>query len=178
MATSRRTAPVITWAAGGLGDVPAVAALVARAFSRDFQEGWSARQIEEVLALPGSWLLLGCDRSGVPRAFALCREVAGEAELLLCAVDPLWRRQGVGLRLMHEAESNARRRGVHRLFLEVRESNHAARILYARAGFRPAGRRHAYYRSVSGQTADAITLAKDLSGSGAVTERSEIREHP
>ena len=39
------------------------------------------------------------------------------------------------------------RRGVEEVFLEVRESNHAAQALYLRHGFRPVGQRPHYYRN-------------------------------
>ena len=45
------------------------------------------------------------------------------------------------------------------LYLEARESNHAARALYARFGFREIGRRRGYYRK---PTEDALVLSLDL----------------
>ena len=155
----------ILWSAGTLADVPDVAALAQRAFDPEFQECWSARQMADVLALPGSWLELGRDQEAAVRAFALSRAVADSVELLLCAVDPGWRRAGLGLRLLERVAWAARCRGGRRLFLEVRESNRAARALYERAGFRPAGRRPGYYRSTAGVTVDAITLVLDIGDS-------------
>jgi ribosomal-protein-alanine N-acetyltransferase len=48
---------------------------------------------------------------------------------------------------------------VHAVFLEVRESNAAARALYARFGFREGGRRRGYYRK---PVEDALVLVCDL----------------
>ncbi len=161
MATRRSDVPAIIWREGNLQDLPAVARLVVRAFDPRFREGWTERQMADVLLLPRTWLTLG-ERDGAPLAFALCREVVGEVELLLCAVDPDWQRQGIGLALLEAAMAAAVARGARRMFLEVRDSNLAARALYAMAGFREAGRRPAYYRDVTGGTADAITLATEF----------------
>jgi ribosomal-protein-alanine N-acetyltransferase len=46
---------------------------------------------------------------------------------------------------MQKLVSEARKRGAEAILLEVRESNCAARALYAKVGFREMGRREAYY---------------------------------
>ncbi len=68
-----------------------------------------------------------------------------EGHVTTLAVDPAWRRQGVGTRLLLEVAVAARRRGVPSLTLEVRVSNRAAQALYRRFGFAPAGVRPGYY---------------------------------
>ena len=74
--------------------------------------------------------------------FLLYREITpSEWEILNLAVDPQLRRQGIASRLIEEffrwAEGET--------YLEVRESNHAARALYARWGFSEQGLRRGYY---------------------------------
>ena len=59
--------------------------------------------------------------------------MADEAEILNLAVDASQRRQGIGSRLVEEAIAECKAAGVRTIFLEVRESNEAARRLYARA---------------------------------------------
>ena len=49
--------------------------------------------------------------------------------------------------------------GVRSLYLEVRESNSAARALYAALGFQQVGRRRGYYQHPS---EDALLLKRDL----------------
>ena len=74
--------------------------------------------------------------------FAVARCLAeGEAELLNLAVHPAFRRRGIGRRLL--AELSSRHPGD--LWLEVRESNTAARNFYKNLGLREAGRRPGYY---------------------------------
>ena len=55
------------------------------------------------------------------------------------------RRRGLGTRLLHELFGVLRRQGGRALFLEVRESNAAARALYEKCWFVEVGRRPRYY---------------------------------
>ena len=73
--------------------------------------------------------------------------VADEGEIANLAVDPLRRRQGVGRALLDAVLADAADRGTGTLYLEVRESNRAARELYGSRDFVEVGRRKHYYRS-------------------------------
>ncbi len=68
-----------------------------------------------------------------------------EAEILNIAILPDHRHQGLGQKLLAGLMADAKSRGVHRLTLEVRKSNEAARKLYASLGFLPCGERKNYY---------------------------------
>jgi len=74
------------------------------------------------------------------------------------AVAPAKRRSGLGRGLVAEIISVMAARGVRQVYLEVRESNAAARALYAAQGFREVGRRKQYYRR---PVEDAIVLRRD-----------------
>ncbi len=81
--------------------------------------------------------------------FAVARRLAeGEAELLNLAFHPAFRRRGLGRRLFGELAS----RYPGDFWLEVRESNTAARNFYKNLGLREAGRRPEYYDN-SGESA-------------------------
>jgi [ribosomal protein S18]-alanine N-acetyltransferase len=85
--------------------------------------------------------------------FLVSRTVAGETEVLNLAVHPDYRRRGIGrllLRPLLESGSGA-------LYLEVRESNHAARAFYWRMGFSEVGTRPRYYHS-DGETAVVLSF--------------------
>jgi ribosomal-protein-alanine N-acetyltransferase len=79
--------------------------------------------------------------------YAVFWQVLDQGELGNVAVDPQWRRRGVGRRLVREVMERAGRRGVRELFLEVRPSNRHARLLYEDMGFTAVGRRRAYYQA-------------------------------
>jgi ribosomal-protein-alanine N-acetyltransferase len=73
------------------------------------------------------------------------RVLGDEWEIENLAVAGPARRRGLGSRLVGELLDRARRRRARSVFLEVRESNQAARMLYQKWAFLPAGRRKAYY---------------------------------
>ena len=86
--------------------------------------------------------------TGHPRvlAYACFQVVLDEAELLRLATAPEARRRGLGAALIDYGIQHLVQEGVRRLFLEVREDNHAARTLYEGLEFHLEGRRDAYYR--------------------------------
>ncbi len=75
----------------------------------------------------------------------------GEFELLNIAVAPSHRGRGHARALLAEMPAG-------RLFLEVRESNQAARALYESVGFRVTGKRKGYY---AGPPEDGIVMESE-----------------
>lgn len=146
--------------AGSARDIAVVDTLMQAAFDPRYGEAWTSNQCLGVMALPGVWLTLA-RIEGRPAGFALAREVAGEAELLLLATAPALRRRGVGAALLRAVVDDARTRRAERLHLEVRAGNPAA-ALYTAHGFAQVGTRRAYYRGADGQQRDAQTWARDL----------------
>ena len=116
-------------------------------------EHWDAPAIMAQLSLPGGFGLF--DPTG---GMVLGRIAADEAEILALAVIPARRRAGLGRALLAAAESHVGAAGGRVVFLEVAESNAAARGLYAAAGYREIGRRSRYYRDGT----DALVLARPL----------------
>jgi ribosomal-protein-alanine N-acetyltransferase len=97
---------------------------------------------------------------GAIAGFAVAAEVAGEWELENIAVRSAEQRRGMANRLMGAMLSEVSRDGGVLIHLEVRESNEAARALYARWGFGEVGRRPGYYHN---PPEDAILYKKILS---------------
>jgi ribosomal-protein-alanine acetyltransferase len=77
--------------------------------------------------------------------FLVASNVVGEWELENIVVAPAMRRKGVGKRLLETLLARVRDTNSASVFLEVRESNAAARGFYEAAGFRLTGQRKSYY---------------------------------
>jgi ribosomal-protein-alanine N-acetyltransferase len=151
----------LRWSRAGATGSGAAAELASGAFDPLFREAWTESQIANLLQAGNGWLDLGHVGQELV-VFALNRQVLDEVELLLCAVAPGWRGRGIGRQMMEQVAESARSRGASRLFLEVREGNEAAIALYRSVGFRIEGRRPGYYRTVLGNSIDAITLAMSI----------------
>ncbi|MEO8272667.1 MAG: ribosomal protein S18-alanine N-acetyltransferase [Chloroflexota bacterium] len=91
-----------------------------------------------------------------------------EAHVTTFAVDPRWRRRGVGERLLLGLLDIAVARRAREATLEVRLSNMPARRLYEKYGFRPVGIRPRYY-SDNGE--DALIMTTEPLESSGVRDR-------
>ncbi|MBQ6947429.1 MAG: ribosomal protein S18-alanine N-acetyltransferase [Clostridia bacterium] len=70
-----------------------------------------------------------------------------------------FRRNGIAAKLLAYLEQEARQKGVEKIFLEVRESNTAARKLYENNGYILIHKRARYYNN---PTEDALILQKEI----------------
>jgi ribosomal-protein-alanine acetyltransferase len=91
--------------------------------------------------------------------FLAARRVDPEWELENIVVAVSARRMGIGKRLLDALLAEAAKTNNAVVFLEVRESNAAARALYDKAGFRESGRRNSYYKD---PPENAILYRSDL----------------
>jgi len=145
-------------------DIDRIMAIMEAAFDPAYGEAWNRRQVEDSLVFGNChYLLVGVDGTppspGAPAAgFALSRTGFGEEELMLFAVDPAFRRRGIGRQLLQLFADSARSRGVETLFLEMRKGN-PAEYLYRSFGFEPIGERPNYYRVPGGGRIDAVTFS-------------------
>ena len=83
--------------------------------------------------------------------------VLGEGNITNIAVSPSYRRSGVAEALLKELERRARLKDVTIFFLEVRQSNEAAKRLYEKLGYSPIGVRKRFYEK---PVEDAIVMSK------------------
>ncbi|MBO5178340.1 MAG: ribosomal protein S18-alanine N-acetyltransferase [Lachnospiraceae bacterium] len=85
--------------------------------------------------------------------------VLDEAEIPNVCVKSSARKQGVGKKMMNALIEEAKKLGISTLFLEVRESNAAARALYKSLGFIEDGIRKNFYEQ---PVEHAILMSKAL----------------
>lgn len=137
-------------------DLPSIAELEKTAFS----DPWSLASFESVLAEPAAFFAVARDDAtrGIV-GYVVAWFVADEGEIANLAVREPTRRRGIGSSLLDGAIAAGLSRGTQNLYLEVRESNDAARRLYASRGFEEIGRRRRYYRRPE---EDAIVLRRGL----------------
>jgi len=109
-----------------------------------FSEPWSEVSLAEHLASPLSVSLI-CEEEGEVLGYAYGSVIPPEGELYRIAVAHRARRSGLGSRLLSEFLSALGAAGAISVYLEVRESNLAARALYEKHGFSLVGIRRNYY---------------------------------
>lgn len=147
-----------------------IMAVMEAAFDPAYGEAWNRRQVADALALPSTHALV-IDAHGLPidegphnckpAGFVMTRHGADEEELLLIAVMPEYRGEGLGQELIERLFIQSRTRGVSRIFLEMRRGN-PAEHLYRKSGFEPIGTRRDYYRLANGERVDAITFGRSI----------------
>jgi len=127
--------------------------------SASYEYPWSTGIFSDCLSVGYYCRVL--DLQGQAAAYAVLSIGASEAHILNLTVSPEYRRQGLGRCLLLDLLAHSRSRSLHRIFLEVRTSNAAARVLYESEGFELIGLRRQYYRSRRGRE-DALVFALKL----------------
>jgi [ribosomal protein S18]-alanine N-acetyltransferase len=127
---------------------------------------WTEDQYRQALESVGaSRLLFVIDEPSLSEAptgvlaFLIAQHIHPEWELENIVVAATARRKGLGKRLLQSLLSIARESNSDSVFLEVRESNTAARTLYEQVGFAQTGRRTSYYTNPQ---EDAVLYRKSL----------------
>ena len=124
-----------------------------------FTDPWSRQSFRALVGDDRVLFAVADVQPGEVAGYVVTWFVADEAEIANLAVTPDGRRHGVGAALLDAAVAEALRRGVRQIFLEVRESNVAARALYEGRGFSVMGRRRRYYRHPD---EDALVLRRAI----------------
>ncbi|WP_209316200.1 ribosomal protein S18-alanine N-acetyltransferase [Haematospirillum sp. 15-248] len=149
---------------------PVYADVLAAAHARAFARPWLAvdfRQMLETSIVFGRLAVAGEQ----PAGFALFRAMAGEAEVLTLAVDPDYRRRGIAITLLKACQVEAGTRGAQKVFLEVAESNAAARTLYQALRYETIGCRSGYYLLEDGSRENAVVMGLRLVPEGLAGDR-------
>jgi ribosomal-protein-alanine acetyltransferase len=137
-----------------IDDLPSVLDIERRSNSHP----WTERNFHD--ALNSGYLCLIARDDVCICGFAIARLLLDEAELLLIAVSPESRRQGVAGLLWNEMNERLHTNGARLLHLEVRESNAGAQAFYTARGLVQSGRRKRYYPSGAhgGEREDAVLM--------------------
>ena len=140
---------------GHIEDLDAVFRLNRTAFA----EHWSYQSLYS--ALGSGYELMLCESDTGLSGYLLSLSVLDEVQIMQIAVAEPCRRQGLASRMtLHLIAEKA---AMHEMTLEVRESNRAARQLYAGLGFVECGCRKNYYApDISGRCENAILMVKHL----------------
>jgi [ribosomal protein S18]-alanine N-acetyltransferase len=124
-------------------DIPALIALEKCAATAAH---WSTEQYEAAFSSEAPFrTVLIIEEEDEVQGFIVGRAASEEWEIENIVVAATARRRGLGTRLLGEFLDLARGRGAQAVFLEVRESNLAARQLYEKWAFVESGRRKRYY---------------------------------
>lgn len=133
-------------------DLPAVIAVETASFALP----WTAGMLEEELRRPLARPTVAVDEEGGVVGFLIGRCYPDAWHVLDLAVEPRWRRRGIGGQLLDDFLGAARRAGVD-VLLEVRRGNLAALGLYGSRGFSVVGVRRGYYTDTG---EDALVLLR------------------
>jgi [ribosomal protein S18]-alanine N-acetyltransferase len=108
---------------------------------------WSEEKYQELLGSETSRrLVLVLEDQGIVQGFGIAQVLDRECEIENLVIASNARRKGWGTKLLQRLIQDGLQKGADTFFLEVRESNLAARSLYNRCGFVENGRRKRYYR--------------------------------
>ena len=126
-------------------DIPAMKRI---AGATSMASQWSEAQYFELFAPgPPDHLTLVIEQESNIAGFVAARCSGKEYEIENIVISGAVQRQGLGMKLLKELMRIAAENRPIKVFLEVRESNAAARALYAKFGFAKIGERRNYYRN-------------------------------
>ncbi len=118
---------------------------------------WTTRRVARHLHDPES-IVLAARRGDELAGFAIMGFGEEAAHLNLLAVEPRFRRAGLGRRMVRWLEESALVAGTFEVSLEVRASNMGARHFYRALGYSEADLLPGYYEHLE----DAIRMTRDL----------------
>ena len=119
---------------------------------------WRPQRLARTLARDDTLCVVAQHHQAGCVGFALMRYDLLDGHLLLFAVDPAFRRQGLGSRLLDWHEKAARLAGIERLHLEVRATNTSGRAFYKSRGWREVAVVRGYYD----RREDAVRMLREL----------------
>jgi ribosomal-protein-alanine N-acetyltransferase len=119
-----------------------------------YAEPWQESLFVEALGACGKYLFVDEEHNDVA-GYIVFEPVLDEGHVTNLAVSDKYRRMGIATGLLNKALDIAKGLKIGSIFLEVRESNVAAKKLYSKFGFKEIGRRKSYYHKTN---EDALVL--------------------
>ena len=109
-----------------------------------FSDPWDNQLFLDAIDPKDKYLMVA-DLGGKIEGYIVLEKVLDEGHITNLAVGEKHRKKGVAAGLVNHVLDLAKGLGIKEIFLEVRESNEAAKKLYSKFGFREIGRRKGYY---------------------------------
>ena len=135
-----------------------------------FADPWTEEAFRRLLAGHSAiFRVVGCPPELGVAGYVIAFSIGEDAELLNIAVRSDQRGKGLAGQMLDSVMTELATRGVRNAFLEVRESNAAARSLYRSRGFTEIGRRRNYYRR---PIEDALVMRRLLEAAEGGAEKS------
>jgi len=138
-------------------DIACLVKLHTDSFALGYERPWSEDSFKSALSMTGMKTLIFKNKNKCT-AFLMYRNVLDEAEIILLGVDPDHQRQGYAHNLLQHAIHDLKLANVTKIFLDVREDNHAAIAFYKSCEFKESGLRKGYYHLLNEQIKDAKSL--------------------
>lgn len=138
-------------------EAAAIAALSRLHIEHGLSWRWTPARVRRQLLDPDTMTLVA-SADGRLAGFAIMHFGEVRARLVLLAVDPRYRRNGIASSLLDWLEKSCVTAGIQEIRLEVRAGNKGAQQFYVSRGFRLAGRIAGYYDGRE----SALLMAKSL----------------
>lgn len=117
-----------------VAEAPAIAAMSREYIEYGLPWSWRPERVARAIRNPDTNVVV-VGPPGAIVAFGIMSYLDTDAHLLLFAVHPLSRRQGVGSAVLRWLEDVARAAGAKRISVEARRENEAARNFYSEHGY-------------------------------------------
>ncbi|MGI5893521.1 MAG: ribosomal protein S18-alanine N-acetyltransferase [Candidatus Merdivicinus sp.] len=122
-------------------DIPAAVELEKCCFS----DPWSSKGLRDTLHEDCACFFAAKDEQGILCGYLNATWILDECNLNRICVHPVFRRNRIAENLLTALKDFCRKHNISHIFLEVRESNQAARALYCSNHFVELGRRPRFY---------------------------------
>lgn len=142
-----------------LADAPAVARMSRDCIEHGLSWSWTAGRVAHAVRDPATNVAVACKGEQL-QGFGIMQYLDDTAHLVLLAVQPERRHQGLGRQLLAWLEQAARVAGCAAIRLECRADNRNAIAFYRRIGYRETGHIAGYYEGM----ADAVQMARQWPG--------------